>query len=418
MLPPFCSCTAWSGESRPHVGSLPSSAPPPASHPALVPPPHIARRPAGRSWPAARASCCWSRRSLCASLWSAAPGTACGWRPPPPPSTSGRWTRRCRRQQWGGPRRACSRRSRRSSKRSSSSSSRRNHHGGARLCRHPPQCSAGAWRSREVRVSLLRGRPALPSPLSPDPVPWTAGKCCSVQQHSEAPHCTGSGSHSLLTPAPPAGAAAPPPQQQRPAVSIPGLPPLRHASVLTDRRHVLSEDEEGRVQLWDITAGGAKQRHAACVPGLVGAGRLKAGRGLRPAGARAGCAARHLAKLLLVAQLHEVRKVWLRQQPISPQHCLPVPPRPPPLGRRRCGARLRALLPQGRGARALPAHALRLALVHARLQAGCAAPCSAGRGGRAVHAAVATMACTHAHMLDKMHPHGLGASLLLCSQCT
>ncbi len=53
-----------------------------------------------------------------------------------------------------------------------------------------------------------------------------------------------------------AGAPSPAPQQQRPVASLRGLPQLRQASVLTDRRHVLTQDEEGSVQLWDITAGG------------------------------------------------------------------------------------------------------------------------------------------------------------------
>ena len=52
-----------------------------------------------------------------------------------------------------------------------------------------------------------------------------------------------------------AGANVPAAQQAQPQLSLRGLPPLRQAAVLTDRRHVVTQDEEGRVQLWDITAG-------------------------------------------------------------------------------------------------------------------------------------------------------------------
>jgi WD repeat-containing protein 48 len=44
-------------------------------------------------------------------------------------------------------------------------------------------------------------------------------------------------------------------QQLQPAAATPGIPPIQHAAVLTDRRHVLTLDAEGRVQMWDVTAG-------------------------------------------------------------------------------------------------------------------------------------------------------------------
>jgi hypothetical protein len=34
-----------------------------------------------------------------------------------------------------------------------------------------------------------------------------------------------------------------------------GVPPIQQAVALTDRRHVLTQDAEGRVELWDVTAG-------------------------------------------------------------------------------------------------------------------------------------------------------------------
>lgn len=49
----------------------------------------------------------------------------------------------------------------------------------------------------------------------------------------------------------------PRPLQARPAAAIPGVPPLRHVAVLTDRRHVLTQDAEGQVLLWDVTVGAA-----------------------------------------------------------------------------------------------------------------------------------------------------------------
>ncbi|PSC73533.1 WD repeat-containing 48 [Micractinium conductrix] len=47
----------------------------------------------------------------------------------------------------------------------------------------------------------------------------------------------------------------PSPQQLAPAAATPGVPPIQLAAVLTDRRHVLTQDMAGSVQMWDITAG-------------------------------------------------------------------------------------------------------------------------------------------------------------------
>ena len=55
--------------------------------------------------------------------------------------------------------------------------------------------------------------------------------------------------------APCAAGTRPPPQQLQPVAATPGLPPIQHVAVLTDRRHVLTQDAEGRVLMWDVSAG-------------------------------------------------------------------------------------------------------------------------------------------------------------------
>ena len=37
--------------------------------------------------------------------------------------------------------------------------------------------------------------------------------------------------------------------------ATPGLPPIQHVAVLTDRRHVLTQDAEGTVLMWDVSTG-------------------------------------------------------------------------------------------------------------------------------------------------------------------
>lgn len=39
------------------------------------------------------------------------------------------------------------------------------------------------------------------------------------------------------------------------AAIIPGVPPVRHVAVLTNRRHILTQDSENNVQLWDLSIG-------------------------------------------------------------------------------------------------------------------------------------------------------------------
>ncbi|KAI3432393.1 hypothetical protein D9Q98_003949 [Chlorella vulgaris] len=56
----------------------------------------------------------------------------------------------------------------------------------------------------------------------------------------------------------------PPPQQGEPAAATPGLPPIQHAVVLTDRRHVLTRDADGTVLCWDLTAGCVTRDYGRC----------------------------------------------------------------------------------------------------------------------------------------------------------
>jgi hypothetical protein len=37
--------------------------------------------------------------------------------------------------------------------------------------------------------------------------------------------------------------------------ATPGLPPIQQVAVLTDRRHVLTQDAEGTVLMWDVSTG-------------------------------------------------------------------------------------------------------------------------------------------------------------------
>lgn len=47
----------------------------------------------------------------------------------------------------------------------------------------------------------------------------------------------------------------PSPQQLQPAAATPGVPPLQQTVILTDRRHVLTQDMTGNVEMWDVTSG-------------------------------------------------------------------------------------------------------------------------------------------------------------------
>lgn len=44
-------------------------------------------------------------------------------------------------------------------------------------------------------------------------------------------------------------------QQQEPEYTLKGVSPITQAAALTDRRHVLTQDSDGRVQLWDVING-------------------------------------------------------------------------------------------------------------------------------------------------------------------
>ena len=50
------------------------------------------------------------------------------------------------------------------------------------------------------------------------------------------------------------------PQQQQATAQTSGIAPLVQSAVLTDRRHILTKDAEGNVDLWDVTTGAVEER--------------------------------------------------------------------------------------------------------------------------------------------------------------
>lgn len=55
-------------------------------------------------------------------------------------------------------------------------------------------------------------------------------------------------------------AAALQPQQDQATAQTTGLLPLVQSAVLTDRRHILTKDAEGNVELWDVATGAVEER--------------------------------------------------------------------------------------------------------------------------------------------------------------
>lgn len=53
-------------------------------------------------------------------------------------------------------------------------------------------------------------------------------------------------------------------QQLQPTLATPGIPPIQQAAVLTDRRHVLTQDAAGDVLMWDITSGAVARDFGRC----------------------------------------------------------------------------------------------------------------------------------------------------------
>ncbi|GAX75270.1 hypothetical protein CEUSTIGMA_g2715.t1 [Chlamydomonas eustigma] len=51
----------------------------------------------------------------------------------------------------------------------------------------------------------------------------------------------------------------------KPLMSIPGVPAITSFKVLNDRRHILSKDSEGNVELWDVLSGGVVQSYGKVV---------------------------------------------------------------------------------------------------------------------------------------------------------
>ena len=56
------------------------------------------------------------------------------------------------------------------------------------------------------------------------------------------------------------GTSTPKPVVATPEREIWGLPPVQHLAVLQDRRHVLTQDATGDVELWDLTGTSPVQR--------------------------------------------------------------------------------------------------------------------------------------------------------------
>ena len=110
-------------------------------------------------------------------------------------------------------------------------------------------------------------------------------------------------------------------QQLQPAAATPGLPPIRHAAVLTDRRHVLTQDAGGRVELWDVTSGGSEGAG-------LGLGSAAAG------GRRRRAAGRRLHSAPLQYGSNNLAVQWCDSAPLPGQPALALAPTythlPPP----------------------------------------------------------------------------------------
>lgn len=104
--------------------------------------------------------------------------------------------------------------------------------GRLRICGRPvprPACTHALCRSRCVAAQLTGH--------------WNSRSCPCLSYLISSPFCL-------------SAASCPPPRQAQPAACIPGLPPILAAAVMTDCRHVLTQDTEGSVQPWDVTGVG------------------------------------------------------------------------------------------------------------------------------------------------------------------
>ncbi len=59
------------------------------------------------------------------------------------------------------------------------------------------------------------------------------------------------------------------PQQQQATAQTTGIAPLVQSAVLTDRRHILTKDAEGNVELWDVLTGAVEERFGQVMHLLV-----------------------------------------------------------------------------------------------------------------------------------------------------
>ena len=56
------------------------------------------------------------------------------------------------------------------------------------------------------------------------------------------------------------------PQMTQPTAQSSGLAPLVRSAVLTDRRHILTQDADGNVQLWDVATAAVEQHFGKVIP--------------------------------------------------------------------------------------------------------------------------------------------------------
>ena len=72
-----------------------------------------------------------------------------------------------------------------------------------------------------------------------------------------------------------AGFAALQAQQQHATAQTRGIAPLVQSAVLTDRRHILTKDAEGNVELWDTATAAVKERFGQVPSCLVHVSRYR-----------------------------------------------------------------------------------------------------------------------------------------------
>lgn len=59
------------------------------------------------------------------------------------------------------------------------------------------------------------------------------------------------------------------PQQTQRVTQTSGMAPLVQSAVLTDRRHILTKDADGTVDLWDIATATVKEHYGKVLQGII-----------------------------------------------------------------------------------------------------------------------------------------------------